>query len=101
MTTQEPLLSTRPRSQPIAFPQPLSAAEMGRDGTLSPSAIAESAKYRPSFRLFLAMQLCAGRLSGHFLTHVHERSPHIISDVGPQLALPPSLAVEVPARKAT
>src|SRR5262245_19011028 len=74
---------------------------MVRDWTLSTSDIAEIAKYRHSFRLFIAMQLCAVRLYGRFLNHVHALSPHIINHLGLQLDLPPALAVAVPERKAT
>ena len=101
MTTQEHFLSKRQRYQPISLPQQFSDEEMVRDWTLSPSDIAEVEKYRKSFRLFITIQLCAVRLYGRFLTHVHELSPHIINYVGQQLGLPPSLAVEVPERKAT
>ena len=73
-------------------------SEIGRS---PPSDIAEIAKYRHSFRLFIAIQLCAVRLYGRFLNHVHDLSPHIINYLGQQLDLPPSLAVEVPERKAT
>ena len=79
MTTQEQFLSKRQRYQPIALPQHFSDEEMVRDWTLSPSDIAEIAKYRHNFRLFIAIQLCAVRLYGRFLNHVHELSPHIIS----------------------
>ena len=62
MTTQDQFLSKRQRYQPIALPQQCSDEEMVRDWTLSPSDIAEIAKYRHSFRLFIAIQLCAVRL---------------------------------------
>jgi hypothetical protein len=101
VTTQDQFLSKRQRYQPIALPQHFSDEEMVRDWTLSPSDIAEVAKYRHSFRLFIAIQLCAVRLYGRFLNHVHELSPHIISYLGQQLALPPALVVAVPERKAT
>ena len=78
MTTQEHLLSKRQRYQPIAFPQQCSNEEMVSDWTLSPSDIAEIAKYRHRFRLFIAIPLCAVRLYGRFLTHVHELSPQIL-----------------------
>ena len=101
MTTQEQFLSKRQRYQPIALPQHCSDEEMVRDWTLSPSDIAEVAKYRHSFRLFIAIQLCAVRVYGRFLNHVHELSPHIMSYLGQQLAWPPALVVAVPERKAT
>ena len=101
MTTQEQFLSKRQRYQPISLPQQFSDEEMVRDWTLSPSDRAEVEKYRKSFRLFIAIQLCAVRLYGRFLNHVHDLSPHIINYLGQQLDLPPSLTVEVPERKAT
>jgi Domain of unknown function (DUF4158) len=101
VTTQEQFLSKRQRYQPIALPQHFSDEEMVRDWTLATSDIAEIAKYRQSFRLFIAIQLCAVRLYGRFLNHVNDLSPHIINYLGQQLDLPPSLAVTVPERKAT
>ena len=74
---------------------------MVRDWTLSASDIEEVEKYRKSFRLFVAIQLCSVRLYGRFLNQVNDLSPHIINYLGQQLDLPPSLAVEVPERKAT
>jgi TnpA family transposase len=49
----------------------------------------------------MAIQICAVRLYGRFLHHVHDLSPHIINYLGQQLDLPPSLTVEVPEREAT
>lgn len=101
MTTPEHFLSKRQRYQPIAFPQQFSDEAMVRDWTLSPRDIAEVETSRTSFRLFIALQLCAVRVYGRFLPHVHDLSPHLINYVGQQLGLPPSLAVVVPERKAT
>jgi hypothetical protein len=72
-----------------------------RDWTLSEQDCAELGKYRPNFRLFVALQLCAVRRYGRFLPQVHALSPHIVHYVGQQLGLPPSLALDVPERKAT
>ena len=74
---------------------------MARDWTLSDSDRAEISKYRKSSRLFVAIQLCAVRLYGRFFTQVHDLSPPIVHYLGHQLDLPPSLAIEVPDRKAT
>ena len=74
---------------------------MARDWTLSVRDKEEIGKYRKDFRLFVAVQLCSVRLYGRFLTPVHDLSPHIVNYLGQQLALPPSLAIEVPERKAT
>jgi uncharacterized protein DUF4158 len=101
VTTKEQFLSKRQRYQPISLPQSYSDEEMVRDWTLSASDIEEVEKSRKSFRLFVAIQLCSVRLYGRFLNQVHDLSAHIINYLGQQLDLPPSLAVEVPERKAT
>jgi hypothetical protein len=101
MTPKEQFLSNRQRYQPISLPQSFSDEEMVRDWTLSASDITEVEKYRKGFRLFVAIQMCSVRLYGRFLNQVHDLSPHIINYVGQQLDVPPSLAVEVPERKAT
>jgi hypothetical protein len=101
VTTKEQFLSKRQRYQPISLPQNFSDEEMARDWTLSASDKEEVEKYRKNSRLFVAIQLCSVRLYGRFLNQVHDLSPHIINYLGQQLDLPPSLAVEVPERKAT
>ena len=101
MSTQEQFLSKRQRYQPISLPQSFSDEQMVRDWTLSKEDREEVGKYRKSSRLFIAIQICSVRLYGRFLNQVHDLSPHIISYLGQQLALPPSLAIEVPERKAT
>ena len=101
MTPKEQFLSKRQRYQPISLPQQFSDEEMVRDWTLSASDTQEIEKYRKNFRLFVAIQLCSVRLYGRFLNQVHDLSPQIINYLGQQLDLPPSLAVEVPERKAT
>ena len=101
MTPKEQFLSKRQRYQPISLPQQFSDEEMVRDWTLSASDTQEIEKYRKNYRLFVAIQLCSVRLYGRFLNQVHDLSPHIINYLGQQLDLPPSLAVEVPERKAT
>ena len=101
MSTQEQFLSKRQRYQPIAFPQHFPEEEMARDWTLSDSDRAEIRKYRKSFRLVVAIQLCAVRLYGRFCSQVHDLSPHVVHYLGRQLDLPPSLALAVPDRKAT
>lgn len=74
---------------------------MVRDWTLSDVDRAVVSKYRKSFRLFIGIQMCAVRLYGRFLNQVHDLSPHIVNYLGQQLGLPPSLAIEIPERKAT
>lgn len=101
MTTPENFLSKRQRYQPISLPQRFSDEQMVRDWTLSEADKEVVNKYRKSTRVFIAIQLCSVRLYGRFLNQVHELSPHIITYLGQQLALPPSLAIEVPERKAT
>jgi hypothetical protein len=74
---------------------------MARDWTLSARDRKELGTYRTTFRLFLAVQLCAVRLYGRFLNSVHDLSPRILNYLGSQLGLPSSLTIEVPERKAT
>lgn len=101
MTTPEQFLSKRQRYQPISLPQSFSDEQMVRDWTLSEEDREEVSKYRRSSRLFIAIQICSVRLYGRFLHQVHDLSPQIVNYLGQQLALPPSLAIEVPERKAT
>ena len=101
MATQEQFLSKRQRYQPISLPQDFSDEELARDWTLTEGDQAEIGKYRKSFRLYLAIQLCAVRLYGRFLTPLHDVSPRIANYLGSQLDLPPSLQVHVPEREAT
>lgn len=101
MTAKEQFLSKRQRYQPISLPQNFSDEEMARDWTLVEGDRQEIEKYRKSSRLYLAIQICAVRLYGRFLHHVHDLSPHIVNYLGQQLDLPPSLTVEVPEREAT
>ena len=101
MTPQEQFLSKRQRYQPIALPQHFSDEEMARDWTLLAGDHQEIARYRKGSRLYIAIQICAVRLYGRFLNHVHDVSPHIVNYLGQQLDLPPSLTVEVPEREAT
>ena len=101
MTPKEQFLSKRQRYQPISLPQNFSDEEMARDWTLLEGDQQEIERYRKSFRLYIAIQICAVRLYGRFLNPVHDVSPHIVGYLGKQLALPPSLTVEVPEREAT
>lgn len=101
MTKPEQFLSQRQRYQPISLPQSFSDEQMVMDWTLTELDREEIGKYRKSFRLFIAIQICSVRLYGRFLNPVHDLSPYIINYLGQQLSLPPSLAIEVPERKAT
>ena len=101
MTAKERFLSKRKRYQPIALPQEFSDEEMARDWTLSEGDREEIGKYRKSYRLYIAIQLCAVRLYGRFLNQVHDVSPRIVNYLGSQLDLPPSLTIQVPEREAT
>src|SRR5439155_21831622 len=101
MTPQEQFLSKRQRYQPIALPQQISDEALVRDWTLLDSDHREIARYRKGFPVSIAIQICAVRLYGRFVNHVHEVSPHIVNYLGQQLDLPPSLTVEVPEREAT
>ncbi|MBI1925974.1 DUF4158 domain-containing protein, partial [Candidatus Poribacteria bacterium] len=101
MTAKEQFLPKQKRYHPISLPDDFSDEEMARDWTLSEEDKQEIAKYRNSFRLFVATQLCAIRLYGRFLSEVHDLSPRIVNYLNTQLSLPPSMTVEVPSRKAT
>ena len=101
MVTKEQFLSNQKRYQPISLPQKFSDEEMARDWTLSEIDIGEINKYREEYRLFVAVQLCAVRLHGRFLSDVNDLSLRIISYLNNQLSLPPSLTIRIPERKAT
>ena len=101
MTSKERFLPNQKRSQPISLPQEFSDEEMVRDWTLSEIDKAEINKYRSTYRLFVAVQLCAVRLYGRFLNDVHDLSPRIVTYLNRQLDLPPSLTIQAPERKAT
>ncbi len=101
MVTKEQFLSNKKRYQPITLPQKFSDEEMARDWTLSEIDIGEINKYREEYRLFVAVQLCAVRLHGRFLSDVNDLSLRIISYLNNQLSLPPSLTIRTPERKAT
>jgi len=101
MPPQEQFLSKRQRYQPQALPQHLSDEELVRNWTLVAGDHQEVARYRKGFRLYMALQICAVRVYGRFINHVHDVSPHILNYLGQQLALPPSLTVEAPEREAT
>ena len=74
---------------------------MARDWTLLEGDRQEIGKYRKSFRLYIAIQICAVRLYGRFLTQINDVSPRIANYLGGQLDLPPSLTVQAPEREAT
>lgn len=101
MTAKEQFLSQRQRYQPIPLPQEFSDEEMARDWTLSERDREEIGKHRKSSRLLIAIQLCAVRLYGRFLTGLHDLSPRIVNYLNRQLDLAPSLTIQVPEREAT
>ncbi|MEL6455735.1 MAG: Tn3 family transposase [Cyanobacteria bacterium J06623_5] len=101
MSKPEQFLSQRQRYQPIILPQTFTDEEMVRDWVLLAADQKVIAKYHKKFRLHMAIQLCAVRLYGRFLKQVHDLAPQIVGYLSKQLALPPSLGVEVPAREAT
>ena len=92
MTPHEQFLSRRQRYQPIALPPDLSEEELARDWTLSDDDRAEIGKYRKSFRLSLAIQLCAVRVYGRFFTPIHDISPRIANYLGTNSPSPPRCA---------
>ena len=91
MAAKEQFLSKRQRYQPISLPQHFSDEEMARDWTLLEGDRHEIERYRKDSRLYIAIQICAVRLDGRFLHHVHDLSPDIINYLSQQLDLPPSL----------
>ena len=101
MTPHEQFLSRRQRYQPIALPPDMSEEEVARDWTLSDTDRTEISKYSKSFRLSLAIQLCAVRAYGRFFTPIQDISPRIANYLGSQLGLPPALRMHVPQREAT
>jgi hypothetical protein len=90
MSTKDQFLTASKRAQPTALPHEFSDEEMARDWTLSPDDKVEITKYRHSFRLVVAVQLCAVRLYGRFLTGLQDLSPRILNYLTSQLALPRS-----------
>lgn len=87
MADKENFLSNRQRYQPISLSQAFSDEEMVRDWTLSETDQAEVGRYR-KYSLFVAIQLCAVRLYGRFLSNVHELSPRIVNYLNSQLDQP-------------
>jgi hypothetical protein len=101
MTPHEQFLSRRQRYQPIALPPDVSEEDLAKDWTLSDADRAEIGKHSKSFRLSLAIQLCAVRVYGRFFTPIQDISPRVTNYLGSQLGLPPALRVHVPQREAT
>jgi len=101
MTANEKFLTQRQRYHPVTLPQDFSDEEMARDWTLSEADKKEVNRYRTNSRLFIAIQLCAVRLYGRFLTEVNDLSPLIVSYLSNQLKQPPSLTIHTPERDAT
>lgn len=101
MTAKEQFLTNQQRYQPLMLPQRFSDEEMVRDWTMSRRDCQVVNKYRKQYRLGFAIQLCAMRLYGRFLSQLHDLSPRVISYLSSQLDLPPTLTVDVPEREAT
>jgi len=101
MAANDKFLNQRPRYQPVTLPQEFSEEEMIRDWTLTETDRTEIEKYRKNSRLFVAVQMCAMRLYGRFLSDVGPLSPRILHYLNGQLALPPTLEVATPTREAT
>ena len=68
MSAKEQFLSNQQRYQPLVLPQRFSDEEMVRDWTLTKHDYLEINKYRKQYRLGIAIQLCAMRLYGRFLS---------------------------------
>jgi len=101
MNKPESFLSPRRRYQPITLPSDFSDEEMARDWTLSDADKCMIGKFRKLNRTFIAIQLCAVRLYGRFLSEANDVSPRITNYINGQLKLPPSLSVQVPEREVT
>ncbi|MDH3675508.1 MAG: DUF4158 domain-containing protein [Anaerolineae bacterium] len=101
MSEQERFLPHKKRYQSISLPEKFSDEEMARDWTLTDEDKEEIGRYRKHSRVLMAIQICAVRLYGRFLTDLHDLSPRIINYLNTQLELPPSLTIQVPHRETT
>jgi TnpA family transposase len=98
---RELFLPHQKRYRSVVAHQDLSDEEIAMDWTLSDADRLEVGQYRKNSRLFIAVQLCAVRLYGRFVTEVNNLSPRIISYLNTQLELPPTLTIQPPSREAT
>jgi hypothetical protein len=98
---RELFLPHQKRYRSVVAHQDLSDEEIAMDWTLSDADRLEIGQYRKNSRLFIAVQLCAIRLYGRFVTEVNNLSPRIISYLNTQLELPPTLTIQPPSREAT
>ena len=101
MSAKEQFLSNQQRYQPLVLPQRFSDEEMVRDWTLTKHDYLEINKYRKQYRLGIAIQLCAMRLYGRFLSQIQDLSPRVVNYLSNQLKLPPTLTLVIPDREAT
>jgi len=101
MSAKEQFLSSKQRYQPLTLPQQFSDEEMVCDWTLSKHDNHEINRYRKQYRLSIAIQLCAMRLYGRFLSQIQDLSPRIINYLSNQLKLQPTLTISLPDREAT
>ena len=98
---RELFLPRQKQYRSVVAHQDLSDEEIAMDWTLSDADRLEVGQYRKNSRLFIAVQLCAVRLYGRFVTEVNNLSPRIISYLNIQLELPPTLTIQTPSREAT
>ena len=98
---RELFLPNQKRYRSVVAHQDLSDEEIAMDWTLSDADRLEVGQYRKNSRLFIAVQLCAVRLYGRFVTEVNNLSPRIISYLNTQLELPPTLTIQTSSREAT
>jgi TnpA family transposase len=78
-----------------------SEEEIVRDWSLSAEDKRELARYRKSYRIFIAVQFCSLRLFGRFLQEPNDLQPGIVSHLSKQLSLLPALNFAAPEREAT
>ncbi len=98
---KERFLSSQQRHSPISLSENFSDEEMARDWTLSEADLSELGQFRMKYRPYIAVQICAVRLYGRFLSEVDELSIRILAYLNGQLNLPPSITVQKPERRAT
>lgn len=90
-----------PKRHEAVFSGHFTDEQLAHDWTLSLLDIEFIQRYRKSFRLWMAVQLCAMRLYGRLLEHCTDLSPRIINYLASQLELTPTLRIVIPEREAT
>ena len=101
MSVKKRTFHRRQQYHPMTLPRNISDEEMVRDWTLSRRDCQMVNRYRRRYRLGIAIQLCSMRLYGRFIGQVASLSSRVVSYIGSQLNLPPTLSVDTPEREAT